>query len=64
MGMSIIINYMKEILLGVISRFHPDLHTSSLTHLVRHATLHQSYKYKMIQHPEEGFSYVDFYSGA
>jgi hypothetical protein len=43
---------------------YPDLLTSSLTRLVRHATLQQSYNYKMTQHPEEGFSYVDFYSGA
>ena len=43
---------------------YPDLLTSSLTHLFRHVTLHQSYNYKMTQHPEEGFSYVDFYSGA
>jgi hypothetical protein len=56
--------YLNVISPGVISRFHPDLLTVSLTHPVTHDTLRKAYKNKIRQQYEEGCSYVDFYPGA
>jgi len=55
MELTTLLSYLKVILLRSNFQCFPDLLTVLLTRFARNATLHQSYKCKMTQHPEEGF---------